>query len=358
MRLSEDLKFVTSPFFVFEFNNSKIVARNLHTNSAFKKVSSRLVDISHFCLTPKLRGELLQHGFSEREIVCALSSGIICDTCSDEYVSAELWEKHNWTRAAYLAFSQLNLKYVEEDPDEVSIPSLFELRRQIVREQQQEGKYPEYITFIGDFIQLEEPHSPKENRIDSIFKRKSVRSFKKEIVSISCFSSVIHDATEQIRALHVSRSQPDPLQMFNSFYSWAVVFIAIQGVEGIDNGIYHYDPVRHGLTRVNSYKNERDIYSCIQYQRWIKGGGFCLFLCSQWDRYYWIYRHSRAYINLLIQAGELGQEFFQAASNFGLGGWGTPAIHETSAKKLLNLVGIPLDPLYFIKIGVPKDDSK
>ncbi len=269
-----------------------------------------------------------------------------------------MWEKHNWTRAAYLTFSQLNLSYIEENPDKTPIPDLLEIRRQVVRDQQQEGKYPDYIGFKGDFVQLQEPILQKENMIDSIFKRKSVRSFKKEPISISCFSSIVHDATEQIRALHVSRSQPDPIQMFNSFYSWAVIFIAIQGVDGIDNGIYHYNPVNHGLTRVNSYKNEKNIYSCIQYQRWIKGGGFCLFLCSQWDRYYWIYRHSRAYINLLIQAGELGQEFFQAANTFGLGGWGTPAIHETTTKKLLNLVGIPIDPLYFLKIGIPKDDSK
>jgi len=65
----------------------------------------------------------------------------------------------------------------------------------------------------------------------------------------------------------------------------------------------------------------------------------------------WIYRHSRAYINLLIQAGELGQEIFMAANKYGLGGWGTPAVDEDMAASFLSYDSQQEDALYFLKIG-------
>ena len=43
----------------------------------------------------------------------------------------------------------------------------------------------------------------------------------------------------------------------------------------------------------------------------------------------WLYRHSRAYLHLLTQVGSLGQELLTAATELGLGGWTSPAVHES-----------------------------
>ena len=271
MTLLETLKFTTSPFFVFDFNNPKIRARNLHNNLAFKRISARLIELTHFCLTPRSKEEMTKHGFTDKEIVTAISNGIICDSESDEYKSAELWEKHNWTRAAYLTFSQINLKYLEENPSEEAIPNLFEARRKVVQSQLRDTPYPAYVIFCGDFIALKKPNNSKDFSADSIFGRDSIRSFEKENISLEHFSSIIHDATDEIRALNEVRSEDDPLQMFNSYYSWAVIFIAVQGVDSIENGIYHYDPIKHGLTYVNSYHSDRRylfLYSVPKMDSW------------------------------------------------------------------------------------------
>ena len=136
------------------------------------------------------------------------------------------------------------------------------------------------------------------------------------------------------------------------------VYVAVQGVASLRRGIYRYGVERHALQPIAYDTSDEEISTVIQGQDWISGGGFCVFVVVDWARYMWLYRHSRAYLNLLIQLGEFSQEVIQKASLEGYGGWMTPAIREDAAAVLLNLDSLRYDAMHFLKIGIPQHDAR
>ena len=172
-------------------------------------------------------------------------------------------------------------------------------------------------------------------------------------VPVSSFADILYRSTIAIRAAECSQEAGDPFFTLNSFYSWLVIYVVVQGIDGVRSGIHFYDPVKHELRLISSTTEHAAVVDAIQGQHWIGGGGFCVFVCAQWERYMWIYRHSRAYINLLIQIGEFNQELLSAASQHGLGGWVTPAVKESKVGELLKLDS-DITPMAFVKLGSPQ----
>jgi len=146
--------------------------------------------------------------------------------------------------------------------------------------------------------------------------------------------------------------------ILNSFYSWSVIFVYIQGVQGFKKGLYFYNIDNNSLILVDNKVNDLQISKSIQNQNWISGGGFCLLIGSDWERYSWIYRHSRAYINLLIQIGEISEEFLIEAYGRNISGWMTPAVSETLSNKMCKVYNKNIDMLYFMKFGISKKNGK
>ena len=81
---------------------------------------------------------------------------------------------------------------------------------------------------------------------------------------------------------------------------------------------------------------------------------FVVFVVADFRSYAWLYRQSRAYLHVLMQVGELGQELLTAATELELGGWTAPAVHESRSVELLALPpDDALDVLSMVKLGRP-----
>ena len=217
-----------------------------------------------------------------------------------------------------------------------------------------EKKYP-HLRKIDDCNRISLPQSNLELGIDldAMVNRQSVRQFSKEKLPVEVFSNILFEATLNIRGAEESKLKGDKFFLLNSFYSWLNIFVVAQGIEDVARGIYQYDPLEHTLTLSQAEFRNKSLTECIQNQFWVGGGGFCTFAVVDWERYMWIYRHSRAYVNLLIQLGEFGQEFLHAMYKVGVGGWMTPAVNESLASDLLGLDADKEDAMYFIKAGYP-----
>jgi len=334
--------FLTNPFFMLSFNRDGVRGHDLATNEKYKTVAKAAIEILHHSLTEQAAND------SASEIAREAGLTVFADDSKD----AQLWEDRKWSRAAYLTYSQMNLTYTEADQGEnLELRELNDVRREIINSYTAEASYPlAQLVPSEKTIRLEIPPDTSPN-LDALMKRRSQRQFSDADISFKDFSFTLYEATTNIRTGEESRLLGDSLFIFNSFYSWVKLYIAVQGVVDIPRGLYQYDPTQHQLRLIQEGVENHDIYSCIQYQSWIQGGGFCVFISAHWERYMWIYRHSRAYINLLIQAGELGQEIFMAANKYGLGGWGTPAVDEDMAASFLSYDSQQEDALYFLKIG-------
>jgi len=168
-------------------------------------------------------------------------------------------------------------------------------------------------------------------------------------------AAVLHGASHGLRTVADDRAGGDPFRLLNSFYSWAHLFVVVQEVDGVDGGAYEYDWSEHRLVQaVPGPADSAAVLASVQGQRGILGAGFVVFVVADLRGYAWLYRHSRAYMHVLIQAGELDQELLMAAAAVGLVGWTTPAVHESRTAALL---GLPdddaVDALAMVKLGRP-----
>jgi SagB-type dehydrogenase family enzyme len=349
---------VTSPlFFAHERREEQQCALGLATGERLRAVSARAWELLYFHLAARTAEESEAAGFSAAEREQALTAGLVVDADAPTTQDMFRWESNRWSRAAYLLYSQQDLPYVEPVGEGKKLSVLSDFRRDQIAGFLAEAGYPERFRVdpVAEFP-LPVPDEPITYSLDSMLGRRSVRKFAATAVPARTLGALLHHATANVRLAEDSKASGDPYYLLNSFYTWLHVYVVVQGVEGVPRGVYQYDFARNTLLATGAEPSDKELAETIQGQSWIGGGGVSLFVTVQWDRYQWLYRHSRAYINLLIQIGEFAQEVLQAAYQLGLAGWLTPAVAESRAEALLGLdkVGSAADAMYYMKLGYAK----
>lgn len=359
---AEPERWVTSPlFFAHEQREGKQCALGLSRRERLRTVGQRAWELLHFHLEPRTRAQSDAAGFTAFDRAQALDAGLLVDADAPTTGDLFRWERHRWSRAAYLLYSQQDLRYVEPVRAESQLSQLSQFRRDRIAGFQQSAAYPErFRVGPGPEYPLPVPAEPISYSLDAMLGRRSVRKFADRELDAATLGAVLHHATANVRLAEDSKAGGDPYYLLNSFYTWLHVYAVVQGVTGVPRGVYQYDAARGTLlaadTGPGGAPDDARIAAAIQGQNWIGGGGVSFFVVVQWDRYQWLYRHSRAYLNLLIQIGEFGQELLQAGYQAGLVGWLTPAVAETRAAELLGLdrVGSDADAMYYVKLGYPR----
>lgn len=353
-------RLVSSPLFVLSPTLEGVRAIDLVSGSRFRGLSPQAIELSLFFLRARPASDALGEGYSEATVREALDAGILLEEGSPTYEAGRLWEDRCWSRAAFLLLSQQNLRYADVGREFSSLAELADLRRRSVNRFLEQGEYPSR-RWKDEEGEISLPRSgPVEPALDAILERRSVRVFSGAPVSADTLGRVLATCTRNVRTADQSMAQGDSYFLLNAFYSWLSVYVVVQRVEDVERGVYQYRPATHSLLAQSPgtvSASDESIARCIQQQRWIGGGGFCLFVVVDWERYMYLFRYSRAYINLLVQVGEFGQEVLQAAYAVGLGGWLTPAVDERTSADLLGLDSDSEDAMYFLKLGYPHPHS-
>ena len=180
-------KIITSPFFIFEFSNDSIRASDLINNQRLKFLHPYITKLCVFCLDGKTNDECLDEGFTEDVLKLALNHNIILHVDNPVYESSRLWEDRNWLRAAYLTFSQLDLKYKETVSKKTTQTALINHRKEIIEEYKEQSLYPTLKFREGERFPLLKPTNSKRQEINTLKNRRSVRNFKESPVSFRDF---------------------------------------------------------------------------------------------------------------------------------------------------------------------------
>jgi SagB-type dehydrogenase family enzyme len=350
-------RLTTSPFFFVHPGSGGNAATDVLSNRTWRDLSLDVFRIQQFFLEPRSLAEAEADGFTAQVVEQAAEIGLLIKP----EASPQLWEAHNWSRAAFTEFSQTDLEYLEPVKTTRTDDELKTFRRQTLRGMQEGGGYPAPLLAEGTrtvplpaFNAEAEPGPSLNSRL----KRRCLRSFSAEPVPAPVLANILYRVTQQLRAGESHRATGDPFAILDSLYSWINLYLGVQAVEGLAPGFYQYDVAAHSLRLVRDECTPEDIRACNSEQPWIRGGGFCVFLVAQWERYQWPYRHSRAYLHLLIQAGEFGQLILDELSRYGLGAWMTPAVHESRCADRLRLDTEKQDVVYFMKAGYPTARSR
>ena len=340
----------TSPLlFGHRGRSGRLAAFEARSGTRFRLCGDRVARIITAFLEPR---DAAGAGFTAAELEQAREAGILVDAGEGEAI--DLWERSGWSRPAYLLFSQMDIPY-EDDPTRNGNGAAVETRRRTVAGYEAAGGRPERRLLAGGPVVELAAVAEVEPRLSSLTTRRSARAFSEVAPSADQLAAVLLTGTKALRSVLADRAGDDPFLLLNSFYSWAHPFVVVQEVDGVAPGTYEYDPERHALVTAAAPPSPEAVLASVQGQPGVLGSGFVVYVVADFRGYAWLYRHSRAYLNVLIQVGHLGQELLTAATGIGLAGWPSPAVHESRVRALL---GLPADDaiegLSIVKLGRPR----
>lgn len=129
------------------------------------------------------------------------------------------------------------------------------------------------------------------------------------------------------------------------------LYVATQTVEGLQDGIYHYDARAHELEHVREGLAQPALVDLIMGQELARDANVVVVITAVRDRTMWKYGQ-RGYRHVLLDAGHVGQNLYLVATALGLG---PTAIGGFFDRDLGALLGLPDDeePFYVVCIGQP-----
>lgn len=91
------------------------------------------------------------------------------------------------------------------------------------------------------------------------------------------------------------------------------LYVAARLVEGLDEALFHYDPLRHVLERVRALDAGRELEPLTSYPEWVRGSAALIVTTAVFWRSRFKYG-ARAYRFTLLEAGHVGQNLLLAAT--------------------------------------------
>ena len=130
------------------------------------------------------------------------------------------------------------------------------------------------------------------------------------------------------------------------------IYPVLQRVEGIADGIYHYDPFAHELEEIRT-GNFHDQFAAMTFgQDMLATANAILFITAVFERSMWKYGQ-RGYRYVWIEAGHLGQNLYLVAGALGIAPVALGGFYDAEANALLGL-GSGEQTIYAICAGQPR----
>jgi len=137
----------------------------------------------------------------------------------------------------------------------------------------------------------------------------------------------------------------------------AEAYVLVRNVQGISQGIYHYDAAGHALEQIRRGATAAEIQKLLAGQWWFRGAGFVVFLTAVFRRTQWKYDYARAYRAVLAEAGHLCQTFCLTATWLGLAPFCTMALADTRIEQTLKIDGISESVIYAMGAGMKPEQK-
>lgn len=183
---------------------------------------------------------------------------------------------------------------------------------------------------------------------ESIARRRSVRRYKGEPLSLSQLSQVLWSAqgitdAEGLRAAP-SAGATYPIEVY--------VLVGQGGVEGLDEGLYHYNVENHSLHRYKEGDFRQQLSIAALDQEFIVQAPVDIVICALYERTAWQYgRRAERYVHM--EAGHVGGNIHLQAVALGLAVVMVGAFSDEDVSRVMDLER-EVRPLYIIPLGKPR----
>lgn len=146
-------------------------------------------------------------------------------------------------------------------------------------------------------------------------KRATRRDFSKGPLSLQELATLLH-RSYGIRARSLAynvKGFPSRFVPSTGGLQSVEIYLAVNAVEGLEKGLYHYNAGRHGLEVLDRGNLRRKVVRSCLFQDWIDAASVVLFLTCDMRKVYWKYGR-RGYRFVHVDAGIVGQTLHLAAT--------------------------------------------
>jgi len=199
-----------------------------------------------------------------------------------------------------------------------------------------------------EIIQLPTPRFDSDTSVEeALFKRRSVRSYKEDPLTISDISQILWAAQGKTRKYRY-RTAPSAGALYP-----LEIYIAASTVDELKAGLYHYNPKDHTLKKINEGDKRSDVYNAALQQDAIYNSSAMVIITAVVERTSVKYG-SRAERYVHIEVGAVSQNIYLQSVSLGLG---TVIIGAFKDKALKKVLGLPNneDPYAIMPLGKIQD---
>jgi len=198
-----------------------------------------------------------------------------------------------------------------------------------------------------DKLQLPQPFKKGEFSLEEVLaKRRSVRSFSPRPLSLKQLSQILWAAQGVTGEGDFGRTSPSAGALYP-----LEIFVVVKRVEGIEAGVYQYDPFRHTLELVTKGDYIQDLVEACLSQFFISQAPVVFVIAADYDRVTWKYGE-RGVRYVYIEAGHCAQNLCLQAVALNLASVPVGAFWDRQVKEVIFLPD-DLDPIYVIPVGYP-----
>jgi SagB-type dehydrogenase family enzyme len=130
------------------------------------------------------------------------------------------------------------------------------------------------------------------------------------------------------------------------------VYLVAIDVNGLERGLYYYQPSQHALVRLPTAVDARTLAGYLPGQRWYHRAPALFVMTTVFAREVWRYPFARAYRATLLDAGHLCQTFCLAATWLKLAPFCTMALADSRIEADLGIDGRSESVVYAAGVGV------
>lgn len=129
-------------------------------------------------------------------------------------------------------------------------------------------------------------------------------------------------------------------------------YVTVSNVEGVDNGLYHYNLIEHSLEHLSDPLTRDELDFAAYQQPMVTDAAAVIFLTSVVARLGHKYRHPRSLRAMYMDLGHVGQTFAMVATANGLGPNQTAAFRDTFVEGRLGIDGVEETAGYCLAVGM------
>lgn len=185
---------------------------------------------------------------------------------------------------------------------------------------------------------------------EALMRRRSVRDYRNETLDKERFSFLLWSTSGLQRAEsgHAFRTAPSAGALYP-----VETYICCNNVEGIEEGIYHYNVKSHALSLLSEGDMKRKVTTAALGQEMCSSANFISIWTGIFMRSKWKY-DQRAYRYIYLDAGHMAQNLYLAAVSVGLGVCGIGALFDEEINEILGVDGVQESVIYMASAGIPE----